>query len=106
MPIKVTMRCPKGGSATRATTGDSSRTTSQKRPSACMSGAPAGGLAEQALRAHRQKQQDAKVECGRRPGIAQARRDEGLEGADSQRSQQGAGHAAPAAQGDGDIGLE
>src|SRR5215475_13958213 len=106
MPIKVTMRWPNGGSANSATTGGSNSTTSQKAPSARMSGAPARRFTEQALRAHRQEQQHSDIESCRRPGIAQSRRNKGLERADTQRAQQCTRDAAPAAQGNGDIGLE
>src|SRR5688500_17890479 len=97
MPARVTMRWPNGGRTHSATSGGNSRTTSQKSARR-MSGAPADGFAEQALRPERQNHEHADIECGGRPGVAEAGGDEGLEEADAQRAQQRPGHAAPAAQ--------
>src|SRR5918995_3325885 len=101
----MTMRWPNGGSASRATRGGSSKTTSQKGARR-ISGPPANGFAEQALRSERQDHKHADIECGGRPSVAEPCRDESLEEADPQRSQQRAGNAAPATQRDGDVGLQ
>src|SRR5918993_4556726 len=105
MPARVTMRWPNGGSASRATSGGSSRTTSQKGDRR-MSGPPADGFAEQALRSERQNHEHTDIERGGRPGVAEARRDKGLEDTNPQGSQQRARHTAPATERDGDIGLQ
>src|SRR5215212_6952117 len=97
MPARMTMRWPNGGSAASATSGGSTRRTSQNGANR-MSGAPADRLAEQALRPERQHREHADIKSGRRPGVAEPRGVEGLEEADSQRAQQRVGHAAPAAQ--------
>src|SRR5262245_50822135 len=104
MPARVTMRWPNGGRALSATTGGRTRTISQKNDGR-MSGPPADGFAEQALRPERQHGQHRDIECSRRPGIAEPGRDEGLEDADAQSPQERARYAAPAAQRHGDVGL-